>query len=656
MQGVTRCRGRRPLGIGAGSSGPVRNGPRATIHGVSQPEVEQRAPDAEVPGDRHAERRQGVALTERLTRHLVLYGVLLVVLQLAFRGWALAGSWFYFDDIAFMSRAMDQPLDASYLFESYGGHLMPGGFLVTWLLTQVAVYSWWPWAALLLGLQALAGVGMLRLLISLFGRTPMVLVLLAGYLSLVFTLSAGIWFAAGINQLPMQVALVFGLHAHVAYLRHRRVRSLVASIAWLLAGLVFYEKTLLLLGIYAIVAFGWFAAGGTPDRLRHLWSHYRTGVLAYGALGAGYLALYVQYGLDFSPGTANTQPWSPIAYNLVGTTMLPGLVGGPLQWQPLSVGAFGDPTQLVVLISWGAFAGLVVHARRTRTRSVRAWSLLLFPAVCNVVLLASARANVVGPDIAREYRYQTETAALFVIALGLAYLPLLGAVEQNAESEAAEPVDPRWLAAITAGVVLAATVSSVRYVDLWQDRNPSKQYFSTARSTLAAAPDKPVPLVDLGIPQTLLWAYRYPENTYSHVFRDLDAQTAYPRSSLDRLYAFDDTGHLSPVSIPPTRRQLGGSGCGFPLRGETTTIPLDGPVIGGGWWLQVSYASPREVSLHLQAGDEGHDLTLPDGLHNAFVVAAGDFDQVVLSDYPPGTGLCVTALTLGLPAPTPPAS
>ena len=385
-------------------------GSHATIHGVSQPEVERRAPDAPAPVHRHVS-RSADTLPERLSRHLVLYGVLLILLQLAFRGWALAGSWFYFDDIAFMSRAMNEPLDASYLLESYGGHLMPGGFLTAWLLTKVAVYSWAPWAAVLLVLQALAGFGMLRLLVSLFGRRPLVLALLAGYLAYVFTLSAGIWFAAGINQLPMQVALVFGLHAHVEYLRHRRIRSLVWAIAWTLAGLVFYEKTLLLLGIYAIVGFGWFCTGDTVHRLQHLWSHYRAGVLAYGALGVGYLALYVQYGLDFSPGNANTQPWSPIAYDLVGTTMLPGLIGGPLRWQPLSVGAFGDPTQVVVLLSWVAFVALVVHAQRTRTKSRRAWSLLAFTAVCNVVLLASARANVVGPDIAREYRYQTESGS-----------------------------------------------------------------------------------------------------------------------------------------------------------------------------------------------------------------------------------------------------
>ena len=206
---------------------------------MSGPEAVQRVPGVSTPAKqrrRPAARRAAASLPERLSRHLVLYGVGLVALQLAFRAWALAGSWFYFDDVAFMSRAMDQPLDASYLLESYGGHLMPGGFLASWLLTKVAVYSWTPWAAVLLGLQALAGLGMLRLLVSLFGRTPFVLALLAGYLAYVFTLSAGIWWAVGINQLPMQVALVFGLHAHVEYLRHRRIRAHAAAIAWGVVG------------------------------------------------------------------------------------------------------------------------------------------------------------------------------------------------------------------------------------------------------------------------------------------------------------------------------------------------------------------------------------------------------------------------------------
>ena len=190
----------------------------------------------------------------------------------------------------------------------------------------------------------------------------------------------------------------------------------------------------------------------------------------------------------------------------------------------------------------------------------------------------------------------------------------------------------------------------------WLQNNPSEEYFANVDRTLAAAADKPVPLVDIGVPQTLLWSYRFPENSYSHVFRNLDHETAYPRSSIDRLFMFDDQGRLSPVDIPPARAQVGGSGCGFPLVDDTTTVPLDGPVIGGGWWIRVSYASPEAVDVHLEAGDEAYDLSLPEGLHNVFVQAAGEFDEVTFDNYPPDTGFCVTALTLGLPVPTPPAS
>ena len=57
-------------------------------------------------------------------------------------------------------------------------------------------------------------------------------------------------------------------------------------------------------------------------------------------------------------------------------------------------------------------------------------------------------------------------------------------------------------------------------------------------------------------------------------------------------------------------------------------------MIGGGWWLRISYLSPEPVDLHVQAGEEGHDLSLPEGLHNVFVQAAGEFDQVTFEQLP----------------------
>ena len=121
----------------------------------------------------------------------MVLGLLMIAAQLAYRGWALAGSWFYFDDLAFMSRALNQPYDLAYLTESYGGHLMPAGFAVTWLLTKWAVFDWTPWAALLLAMQAVAGVGMLRLLLSLFGRRRLVLTTVALWLAHVYAHTIG---------------------------------------------------------------------------------------------------------------------------------------------------------------------------------------------------------------------------------------------------------------------------------------------------------------------------------------------------------------------------------------------------------------------------------------------------------------------------------
>jgi len=635
-------------------------GSRATIHGVSDAEVQQLST---TPGDPIGRRvttpsrerhRAPNGFAGRVQRHLVAYGVGLVVLQLLFRGWALSGSWFYFDDIAFMSRAMNQPLDASYLLESYGGHLMPGGFLVARILTDLAAFTWLPWAAVLLAMQAVAGLGMLRLLLSLFGRTPFVLVLLAGYLAFVITLSAGLWFAAGINQLPMQIALVFGLHAHVEYLRHGRTRSLVWCLLWTGFGLLFYEKTLLLLGIYALVTVGWFSQGRTPERLRHVWDHYRLAVITYTALGVVYLAAYVHWGLDFSPGNSNSVSWTPLAFNLVGVALAPALIGGPFRWQSLAVGSFADPSQIVQLLSWLLVAGVAVYAYRTRTRTKRAWTLLGFTLFCNVVLLASARANVVGPDIAREYRYQTESAAMFVLGVGLAFLPLVGAREQVSLREGVPLTyeGPRFLALATAAVVLAATYSSVRYVDLWQENNPSQGYFDTVRQSLRAKADETgerVPLVDVTIPQTLLWGYRFPENSYSHVFRDLRSQISFPQAAIDDLFMFDDDGELTPVEIPATRSMEPTTGCGYELDGSSTVIPLDGPVFGDGWWIRIDYDSDEPTPATVTAGDLVHDVDLPAGSHSLFVSAEGRFDEVRIEGYDATAGACVSALTLGLP-------
>jgi hypothetical protein len=358
------------------------------------------------------------------------------------------------------------------------------------------------------------------------------------------------------------------------------------------------------------------------------------------------------YGLDFSPVASGNQRLAPLAWNLVGVAGASGVVGGPLTWRPLDVGSLADPTQPLQVVGWVVVGGLVYYAHQTRTTSLRAWWLVAFALGADVILLASARANVVGPDIALEYRYQTETAALFVLSLGLALLPLKSALVVNEpRSDVPRPYErPLLVGLACVGVVGTAFVSSSRYVHLWQTRNGTESYHANVVSTLAAAYHQrgsPVPLADLGIPQTLLWAYRYPENTYSHVFRNLAQQTAYPSQSVDSLYRFDDFGRLRPVAVPPTRRMSAPPQCDqtHPSR---TSIPLDGPVIGGGWWIRMEYHSSGRASVRIRAGEQRHHVELPPGLHSLYFTASGDFTSVeVIRDQE--SDLCVSDLVLGLP-------
>jgi len=590
---------------------------------------------------------------------VLLLGIALILAQLAFRAWGALGSWFYFDDLAFMSQAMNLPFDRHYLFQSYGGHLMPAGFAAAAGLTAVSAYTWWPWALLLLALQALADFGMLRLLVSMFGRRPPVVALLAGYLFYVFTLSAGIWWAAGINQLPLLIALTFGLHAFLEHLRSRRIRPLVVALLWTVAGLAFYEKTLLVIGVYAIVALAYFTSGDTPARLRQLWSAYRWAVVSFAALGGGYLVLYLAVSPDVAGSQGSDNPWGLLSWNLVMVSFASAVVGGPLRWESVGMGSLAEPSYVVQVAAWAAVAGLVRYCLSTRTRSIRAWLPLAFTLTCTAVLLVSNRAGAVGPAIAREYRYQPESGALFVIGVGLALLPLLGAVERNERRPEAVTTweRTRYVAPVVAVVVALATVSATSYVRSWHGANRTRAYLDNVRAALVAAPEPPL-LVDAGIPQDLLWSYRYPENTYSHVFRRLAGPLRFPTASTERPRMFDDDGHLVPVSLTTARSMVPTDGCGYRADAAgDVTVPLDGPVLGSNWWIALTYRSREPVDAEIVAGDLRHDMALAAGRHTVYLSAEGEFHSVVLhhgAGHSPTDGLCVSALTLGLPTATPP--
>jgi hypothetical protein len=95
---------------------------------------------------------------------------------------------------------------------------------------------------------------------------------------------------------------------------------------------------------------------------------------------------------------------------------------------------------------------------------------------------------------------------------------------------------------------------------------------------------------------------------------------------------------------------VGGTGCGYVLGRSPTDIPLDGPVIGGGWWIRMEYGAPHAFRVRIGLGTSTRTMRLPAGDHTAYFKADGSYSSVELTNGRRGQNACVTQLVLGTPA------
>ncbi len=583
-----------------------------------------------------------------VSRRVVLAAAGLVLAQLGFRGWMTFSSWFTVDDFTFMARLSGAGrLDEA--AEPYAGHVMPAGMYLSWLADRLAPYDFRLIAVMLLLMQLLANVGLVMLLVRLFGARPGILPPLAVYLFCSIGTPVAIWWAAGVNAIPMQVALFWGLAAHVEHLRTRSTRQLVLAVVWVLLGLLFFEKTILVLGVYGIVALAYFTTGDLRSRLRQAWTRYRLAAVTYAVLGVAFLAFYYQWALNFSPGQAGNDALGDVVTNMVFKAYLPAVFGGPLEWSRLDQFSLAAPRDAIVIASVALTYLVLRELHRSRSRTLRAWFVPAFFLTCDVVLVLAGRVSFIGSQISLDFRYQGELPAATAIALALATMPVLGArerVQRRGTSVFAD--DPQRVAAATAAMVLLASVSSVQYVTHWDDTMQARPYFQNLLRSVKSAKE-PIPLVDLPVPAFVMWPLGFPDNLVSRQLRHYRDRVAFPQVVNDNLYAVDTHGKVVPVVVEEVRRGLPGprEGCGYAVRQQDVTIPLDGPVLYGGFWVRVGYLSSARTPVVVSAGEAEFSAVLEPGVHALFLKAGTRFDSLKFSGLPPGVTMCTDDVTVG---------
>jgi hypothetical protein len=602
----------------------------------------------------------------------------LIAIQLFWLTALLTRSYFRQDDYFNFDRALADGFTWKYLMLVSAGHMAPFAFAMSWLLAKVSLYSWPLTSLVILAFVTACCLALLRVLRTLFGNRPAILIPLVVYLFSPLALAAVDWWTVAAQTLPLELSIFMAVDAHVRYLRSGRIAKAVAAAGWMLLGMATVEKgaliPLLLLGFTS----AFFVEGRWPAAVvRTLRQHWRAWLL-YGVLLAGYCVLFFIRlpGSTSPPGYRG--PLSQIvsfATTLLGTTLVPGVLGGPWRWTTLGDG-YAQAASPVALqqLSWAVALLVVVGSCVYRAHAWRAWAILLgWIAAADMLPVVIGRlAAMPAALLGLQARYVTDAATVLALCIGFAFLPLAGG-EGAASSQApaagqraaASPADQaaaqataqwaRGAARLVLAIFLVGSFWSLQALEGITNPTAARSYIATARAAVAKAPRGTL-IVDAPTPAMIMNPIFFnPYGNTSYVIGALAradparhlSWTRSPHGVVRRLMIFDTNGQLRPAVVAgvPSRPLPPGQRC-WSVTPAGTRVPLQRPLFQWGWTVRLDYSGPA-VDLVLRLGGKWAVVTLPAGAHAMYVPLAGSGNGVTIDLLRPWPGGCLTGVTVG---------
>jgi len=506
-----------------------------------------------------------------LRPHIVtLASLTLIAVTLIWKAAFLSHYFYWEDDFQILDFSRNSHLSWGFLTHVDFGHFFPGVYLISWILSRVALYNWLAGSLIVLVILAAAGLAAWRLLRTLLGDRPAILIPLALYLLSPLEFSTISWWDNAVETLPLHIALFMALTSHVHYVRTGKFRHAVASAAWQLFGLVFFEKAAVIpLLLFAVTA-GFLSSGRLLPGLRTTVVKLWRGWVLYLGLLAAYVTVFIT---ALRSTTSPLGPAAPVAQavrafegRLVFKTLLPGLVGGPWRWwHPANYfGAFTNPPALLEWVAVLMVVGLVAASILVRRRAWRAWLILVvWFVVADTVPVLIARLNS-APYAGLhglQTRYVSDVPAVLAIVVALAFWPT---ADPRPDSERPtrrrrEYFTGRWRIVALAFTAVFA-IGSIYSVQNFQSQTTiwtvtsGQPYINNARAALADTPPGTV-IVNQAVPRTLMVGAYGDTDFTSFVLGPLSHRgseiswTTQPSGTIGVLKVFGSDGRLWPAAL-----------------------------------------------------------------------------------------------------------
>ena len=559
---------------------------------------------------------------------------MLVAGQGVLRAVIATGSYYWQDDFLHLDLAYTMGLSQDYLVRDYSGHVETGSYAVFWLIGTLDTTSFTPAVVVLVALQAIASLLLLVLLQQVFGRSPWVLVPFAAYLFTPLGVATATWFAAGMQTLPLQIAMLTALIGLVRYGRTSRVRWAVVSWLAFACGLLFWEKAVLVLPVLVAVEVLVLAAGESLrerlGRLRRRWWFWVGHLVLFAAYVGGYLAI-----TSSALGEPLERGLGVTLREMFLATLVPGLFGGP--WDTSGAGnTVFSATPVALQVLFAALAlGVVVASVIQRGRPALAgWLLVAGYLVADTALVLLGRGSYLDL-VARDPRYFTDALPVIAIGVCAAFFSPRGSRSRSGT---------RWWIAAATVVVLTASclVTTIRLVPLAQHQR-SEDFVRAVTGALAGDPGAQV--LSSPVPEEVSQ-----QVSLESLLRGLGREQRLDRPGPVPLLV-DLFGSLRRADLIDEDLSEAGptAGCGWRVGVRPVPIVTLADAGDDQRLLRLAYVAGQPGVLFVSVDGVEQAVEHTSGIGEVYVVVTGQSGPVEARAHEPG--LCVTEVQRGVPWP-----